>query len=246
MRGIEIAQVQPLVGEVGDQGARAGIGQHPAHLLFERRRVVKFAARGRVQQFVVRNAAPEEKGEAGGQFEIADAVGGPGGSARRILFHPEEELGADQDGTEGHLDTRFVAAFGARVAVELHGRLEIGLRYRPPVGTARQRGQNAFGARLFLAGVCGRAEQNTLAAWAVAGTLRVVGTDHRDGVDGRLDARVAVHIEMGLVGLALGLEQSGVLLRKRGGDLVGTRLDRNAHVDVLIDRVVILARCRVA
>ena len=70
-----------------------------------------------------------------------------------------------------------------------------------------QRRQNAFGARLFLARVCGRADENTLAAGRVAGTLRVVRTVDGDGVDGRLDARMAVHIEMRLVGLALGLEQ---------------------------------------
>ena len=43
--GLELAQEQPLRGEVLDQGTRLRIGEHPGHLAFERLRLAEPARR---------------------------------------------------------------------------------------------------------------------------------------------------------------------------------------------------------
>ena len=58
---VEVAQVQPLRGEVADHRARPGIGQHPPDLPFEHRRLVELPGRGDLEQFIVRDAAPQEE-----------------------------------------------------------------------------------------------------------------------------------------------------------------------------------------
>ena len=60
---LDVAQVQPLPGEVGHEGVRTAILQHPANLSFEHHRVAQPAAGRKVQQLVVRNTAPQEEGE---------------------------------------------------------------------------------------------------------------------------------------------------------------------------------------
>ena len=57
----EIAQVQPLRREVGDQRLRTSVRQHSPHLSFQHRRLVEFSRNRHVEQFIVRNTAPQEK-----------------------------------------------------------------------------------------------------------------------------------------------------------------------------------------
>ena len=57
----EIAQVQPLRGEVAHQGLGTSVRQHPPHLSFEHRRLAQFSSNGHVEQLIVRNTAPQEK-----------------------------------------------------------------------------------------------------------------------------------------------------------------------------------------
>ena len=57
----EVAQKQPLPGEVLDKVCRAAIGDHPTHLLIEHLRRVQRAARPQIDQLIVRDAAPEEE-----------------------------------------------------------------------------------------------------------------------------------------------------------------------------------------
>ncbi len=70
----EVAQEQPLPHEIPDERVGARIGEHAAHVPLEDSRVPQFARRRRIDQRVVRDAAPEEKGQPRGQLEIADAV----------------------------------------------------------------------------------------------------------------------------------------------------------------------------
>ena len=58
---VEIAQVQPLRREVGDEVLRTRVRQHPFDLPLENGGLVEIAAGGNVQQFVIWNAAPQEK-----------------------------------------------------------------------------------------------------------------------------------------------------------------------------------------
>jgi len=57
----DVAQMQPLAGEVADERARARVGEHPLHLTIEHDRIFQAAAAGDVQQFLVRHTAPEEE-----------------------------------------------------------------------------------------------------------------------------------------------------------------------------------------
>src|SRR5437773_1141923 len=58
----QVAEIQPLASEIGHQRLRASVGQHAAHLPFQYRRLVQFALSRQIEQFVVGNAAPQEKG----------------------------------------------------------------------------------------------------------------------------------------------------------------------------------------
>src|SRR6185295_18122524 len=55
----EIAQVEPLLSKIAGQRSRTGIDQHAPHLLAEHLWLAEIAPNGGVEQFVVRNAAPE-------------------------------------------------------------------------------------------------------------------------------------------------------------------------------------------
>src|SRR4051794_6488165 len=57
---VQIPEVQPLPGEVGNEGIGAWIVQHAAHLLLKNGRVSQTALTREIQQFIVRDAAPEE------------------------------------------------------------------------------------------------------------------------------------------------------------------------------------------
>ncbi len=61
---LQVAQLQPLTGEVVDQRRRLGIGEHPLHLLVQHGGTAERALRRHLQQRVVRNAAPQEEGQA--------------------------------------------------------------------------------------------------------------------------------------------------------------------------------------
>ena len=69
---VEVAQMQPLRREVGDQVARSRIREHPRDLPLEHGRLVEIASGRQVQQFVVRDAAPQKEREPRRQLEIAD------------------------------------------------------------------------------------------------------------------------------------------------------------------------------
>ena len=150
LHGLDVAQVQPLPGEIGHEGVRTAILQHPANLPFEHRRIAQPAAGRKVQQVVVRNAAPQEEGEPRRQFDIADAVDGTRCGLGRVLLRAKQELGRGQQRLYGLLNAGLeVAAFSAG-AVELHQRLDVVARDRPSKRPAREHGQNRAGARVVL------------------------------------------------------------------------------------------------
>ena len=60
---LQVAQLQPLPGEVPDEGVGPRIGKQPPDLLRKDIRPVKPLLTGRGQQFLVRNAAPQEERE---------------------------------------------------------------------------------------------------------------------------------------------------------------------------------------
>jgi len=76
----------------GHQRSRTRVGQHPP------RPVVRAPpGRGeflqrRVEQFIVRNAAPQKKGQADASSKIAECRNGVSVECRRVLFDAEQEL----------------------------------------------------------------------------------------------------------------------------------------------------------
>ena len=146
--GLDVPQVEPLLGEVVDQRARAAVGQHPLHLRLEHRRIAEGAVDGAVEQLVVRDAAPQEERQARGQLQVADAVGRAGRGVRRIALDAEEELGADEQPLEGALDAPVEAALGAALLVERQQQVEVGPGHRSAVGAAGQGREDLARARL--------------------------------------------------------------------------------------------------
>ena len=68
------------------------------------------ALRGEAQQFLVRDAAPEEERQPRRQLEVADAVDRAGAQARRLLLEAVDELRIDEDARERVLDAGLEAA----------------------------------------------------------------------------------------------------------------------------------------
>ena len=81
LNGRQLAKIEPLAGEILDERVGLAVGEHPLHLLLQRRRVAQPALGRQVEQLVVRNAAPQEEREARGELDVADAIDAPAGNA---------------------------------------------------------------------------------------------------------------------------------------------------------------------
>ena len=57
----DFSQLQPLIGKIIDQGARAGVAEHPPNLLIQDRRIVEPATDSQLEELVVGDGAPEKK-----------------------------------------------------------------------------------------------------------------------------------------------------------------------------------------
>src|SRR5262245_23930152 len=65
----EVAQPEPLPGEVARDVVRARIGEHSADMALEHIWSMELAANGRIEQRVIRNAAPDKERQARSQLE---------------------------------------------------------------------------------------------------------------------------------------------------------------------------------
>ena len=164
---IQVAQVQPLAREVAHQALRARVGQHAADLPFEHLGLAQLAALGQVEQLVVRDAAPEEERQAGGELDVGDAVGRVRRDAGRVRLDAEEELRVHQHRAQGHLDPRVEVPSGAGLPVQLHRLLEVRVGDRPPVGPAHERGEDVPGTRFLFARFLRLADEDPAAAGRV-------------------------------------------------------------------------------
>src|SRR6185312_16425007 len=88
--------------EAIDQGLRSWIVQHPPHLLLEYGGILQPARL--VQEFVVRNGAPEEERQARREFEAAEPVRRSGGEIRGGVLDAEQKAGGGKNAFEPHLD----------------------------------------------------------------------------------------------------------------------------------------------
>src|SRR5689334_6375624 len=71
MRG-DVANREPLAEEALDERGCTPIGQHATYLPLERGRISQSTLHRDVQQLLVRDAAPQEEGQPGGEFEVAN------------------------------------------------------------------------------------------------------------------------------------------------------------------------------
>ena len=111
---LQVAQHQPLAGEVVHERPRLRVRQHPPHLLLEHRRLAQLALRGERQQLVVRNAAPQEERQPRRQLEIGDARR----RRRRRGLGAEQELRVRQDQAQAVLDAGFERALLPAASIE--------------------------------------------------------------------------------------------------------------------------------
>ncbi len=234
----KIPQLQPLRCEVGHQGSRTLVGEHPPHLPLERRRLMERFGRREVQQLVVWNAAPEEERQPGRQLQIADAIGGVRCEAGRILFDAKQELRAHQDGGERHFDARFEAVLRARFLVQRERTLQVGARHRAPVRASHQRGKDAPRRVVFLGRTRRARHENPAAAGRLAGACRRIGPDDGNRVDGGLEPWMPVRIEARLVGLTRRFDERRRLFQKRHAERMRAGRHRHANLEMLVDRVV--------
>src|SRR5690606_7003934 len=149
--GGEAAKTEPLEREVGDQGLRPGIGQHALDLSGVDLRVAEGALLRKLEQLVVRPAAPQEERQARRELDVVDRIDVPRLEIRaRLRLDPIEELRAREDGHQPLLDARLEPAGLAARAVKRQQRLEVGVRDGPPECAARELRQNLLRARQLL------------------------------------------------------------------------------------------------
>ena len=146
---LEVANIEPLSGEIVRQGLRLGIGEHPRDLTVEDHRVVKPAFFCNIEEVVVRDAAPEEERQPRGEFEVADRMDRAGRTLRGFFMH-EQEVRGHQDGLQRRADSGLKSAAGATLpGVDPHERREVRLGHRTAVGLAGQLGQDEARAGVF-------------------------------------------------------------------------------------------------
>ena len=175
-------QTQPLSREVLHQLLRAWIGKHAPHLLLEHFGIFQFSLPGEVDELVVGAVAPQKKGQARGQLQIADPIGFAGLDAGGSSFGAEHKFRMREDELQRSLDAVFkIAVFPAGPVKTQQGR-GIRVSERSAVRLARQCAENRFGARQGVASRGRGAYENLPAAGCV---LR------RQAVDRTLDGDLA-------------------------------------------------------
>ena len=185
---LEVPQPQPLTHEVVDERSRTGICEETSGLLLEHGRVTELPTHRDVQQFVVRDAAPQEERQPGREFHIADAVGRVREEPRRVTLDAEQEVGVHEHPFERELNTGVEVPLAPPGRIELHQGRHFAVTDRPAIGPAGQPRENAARARRFVRRRGGPADQNFAPTRRIARAVERIRTADRD----LLDARVLV------------------------------------------------------
>ncbi len=93
---IELAQVEPLAGEVLDEGVCLRVREHALDLLIEHLRIAQPSFGRNVEQFIVGNAAPQEERQTRRKIDVADAIRLTGGDRRWFFLGAIDEAWRDQ------------------------------------------------------------------------------------------------------------------------------------------------------
>jgi hypothetical protein len=241
----EVAQLEPLRGEVLDQRAGPFVGQHPPHLALEHGGVAQRSARRQVEQFVVRDAAPEKEREPGGQLHAGQAVRHARLDVEWIELEAEQEVGADQDALQRRFDSTVERAAGRARIVERQQGPHVTIVDRTAVGEARQAAEDGAGTGASLAAVAWRVSRRAVgcrpAAEDAAAARRLAEADsderalHRDA----LHAGIAVEHLVGAEAPA-GAGRLGDLVRlpwlahERDADDMGAGLGGEAQLETFV------------
>ncbi len=158
LQAAQVAQEQPLSREVAPERPRPFVLEHAANLLLDDGRFAQAAGDRQVQQFVVRDAAPEEEREPRRQLDVVDAIGGARRDVAGILFDSIEEPRADQEEGQRAFDALIERASSrALLLIEAEKPRRLGLVDRSAIRAARDRRENrsrASGARRDRTPVC--------------------------------------------------------------------------------------------
>src|SRR3954467_14982059 len=129
----------------------------------------------------------------------------------------------DQDRTEARFNARFESVLRSRLAIKPKRLLDIRVCHRPSVSSAHQARENLLRAGIFFFRFGRARNEDASPAWSIARSFRGVRSIDRHLVNRRRDARMPVHIEMRVVGLAPRFEQCGAILDKRYAELMRPR-----------------------
>src|ERR1700678_265419 len=196
--------------------------------------IVQFAAGGRVEKFVIGNAAPQEEREARREFQIADAVGRVGSSVRGIALEAIDELRIGENAAQRHLDAGFEIALITAGLIEAEEGFEIRVGDGPAIGVARERGDDFFGAGKLVTFASGMADENLTAAGSVAGTLRIEWTADGHAEHVRQTFGIAGIESAAVNGLHQILRRAVAALQERDGDRLRARVDMDPRLHVVL------------
>ena len=193
---MDVADLQPLTGEVVREPRGAAVRQQAPHLPGEGLGVAQAARLRQVEQLVVRDALPQEERQPRGQLQVAQRVDAARPRAGRGPLDAQQEARHREQGFEGALDARLEVAGGPAFAVDGQQRVDVGRVHRPAVGAPGQRREDLPRAGLLRrgAGRGGTADEDAPPA------RRVVrhGAVERSGDVERVDARqVGRHVRRG-------------------------------------------------
>src|SRR5687768_16766313 len=238
----QLPQIQPLTGEVFDQRVGLRIGKHARHLALQGCRVAQAALARKLEQLVVRNAAPQEERQARRELEIADAVDAAGRNVRRLFLDAVDEARRDEHAGQRDLNAGLEVPRRAPLPVKRHQRVEVRAGHGAAVRAPRDRRQDVLRARLFFRRGRGPADEDATTAWRVAGTgwierphdvdalhaaaggEAVVG--RAEGRIGVVDAGAARAIDHGGANrVRAGLDGHAEASRVLGGDLLAVERD---------------------
>ena len=156
----DISCLQPFLEEVLHQrGACMLVTQHAPDLSIEHSRLVQRSADRRVEQFVVGDAAPQEKRQARRQLDIRQGVRGAGGGDVRLGLNPEQEIGAHEKPLDPCTNPGVEISLLPCDLIEIHERLDVVVRQGAAIGASRQRRQNFRRARGLLTAAGGLADE---------------------------------------------------------------------------------------
>ena len=90
-----------------------------------------------IEKFIIGDAAPDEKRQTRGQFEIADSISSVGRGICRIAFDTEQEFRINQYSLKRRPDTRLEPTRAAAHCIQLEERPNIFVGYGAAKGAAR-------------------------------------------------------------------------------------------------------------